>query len=85
MADWQEEQNVGSRDRVPGLGTKPVEPADWANRFCEVRDNGLRNWVLRNLEDRRTRLLPWQSEFEHHLRKRRRRKEKKPFMIQPLF
>ncbi|KAG4912356.1 hypothetical protein AAZX31_19G073500 [Glycine max] len=85
VADWQEEQNVGSRDRVPGLGTKPVEPADWANRFCEVRDNGLRNWVLRNLEDRRTRLLPWQSEFEHHLRKRRRRKEKKPFMIQPLF
>jgi len=83
VADWQEKQNVGSKDRAPGLGTKAVEPPDWANRFCEVRDNGLRNWVLRNFLDRRTRLLPWQPEFEHHIRKRRRRKEK--IMIQPFF
>ncbi|XP_061339569.1 glycosyltransferase family 92 protein RCOM_0530710 [Gastrolobium bilobum] len=81
VADWQEEQNVGSKDRVPGLGTKAVEPADWSNRFCEVRDMGLRNRVLRNFVDRRTRLLPWQPEFEHHIKKRRRRKEKRPLMI----
>lgn len=76
VADWQEEQNVGSKDRVPGLGTKAVEPEDWSNRFCEVRDMGLRNWVLRKFMDRHTHLLPWQPEFEHHVRRRRRRKGK---------
>lgn len=76
VADWQQEQNVGSKDRVPGLGTKAVEPADWSNRFCEVKDMGLRNWVLRNFKDRRTHLLPWQPEFERHLKKKRRQKEK---------
>ncbi|KAK7395730.1 hypothetical protein VNO78_16297 [Psophocarpus tetragonolobus] len=83
VADWQEEQNVGSKDRVPGLGTKAVQPVDWANRFCEVKDYGLRNWVLRNLFDRRTRLLPWQPEFEHHLRKKRRLKDKLFGTVQP--
>ncbi|XP_027351217.1 glycosyltransferase family 92 protein RCOM_0530710 [Abrus precatorius] len=81
VANWQDELNVGSKDRVPGLGTKAVEPKDWANRFCEVRDMGLRNWVLRNFMDRRTHLLPWQPEFEHHFKRRRRRKWKKPLMI----
>ena len=76
VADWQEKQNVGSKDRVPGLGTRAVEPADWSNRFCEVKDMGLRNWVLRNFMDRRTHLLPWQPEFEHRVKKRRRRKDK---------
>lgn len=85
VADWKEQQNVGSKDRVPGLGTKPVEPADWPNRFCEVRDMGLRNMVLRNFLDRRTHLLPWQPEFEHHLRKRRRRMERKPIMTPSFF
>ncbi|RDX71758.1 Glycosyltransferase family 92 protein, partial [Mucuna pruriens] len=82
VADWKEEQNVRSKDRAPGLGTKAVEPKDWANRFCEVKDMGLRNWVLRNFLDRRTRLLPWQPQFEHHLRRKRwRRKEEKPFFF----
>ncbi|WJX75831.1 hypothetical protein P8452_59321 [Trifolium repens] len=76
VADWQLEQNVGSKDRVPGLGTKPIEPADWSSRFCEVHDMGLRNWVMRNFMDRRTHLLPWQPEFERHIKRRRRRKEK---------
>ncbi|GAU13114.1 hypothetical protein TSUD_174140 [Trifolium subterraneum] len=76
VADWQLEQNVGSKDRVPGLGTKPIEPADWSSRFCEVKDMGLRNWVMRNFMDRRTHLLPWQPEFERHIKRRQRRKEK---------
>ncbi|MCH88598.1 UPF0392 protein RCOM_0530710-like, partial [Trifolium medium] len=76
VADWQLQQNVGSKDRVPGLGTKPIEPADWSSRFCEVKDMGLRNWVMRNFMDRRTHLLPWQPEFERHIKRRRRRKEK---------
>ncbi|KAK7338441.1 hypothetical protein VNO77_19051 [Canavalia gladiata] len=81
VTDWQEEQNVGSKDRVPGLGTQAIEPPDWANRFCEVTDMWLRNSVLRNFVDRRTRLLPWQPEFEQYFRKKRRRKFKRPLMI----
>jgi len=81
VADWKEKQNAGSRDRAPGLGTKAVEPADWANRFCEVKDFGLRNWVFRHFLDHRTHLLPWQPEFHHHIRKRRRPKDK--IIIQP--
>ncbi|AES64711.1 putative Glycosyltransferase family 92 [Medicago truncatula] len=75
VADWKKDQNVESKDRVPGLGTKPVEPADWSNRFCEVRDMGLRNWVFNNFMDRRTHLFPWQPEFQRHIIKRRRRRK----------
>ncbi|KAJ3681166.1 hypothetical protein LUZ60_015655 [Juncus effusus] len=46
VADWKDEENVGSKDRAPGLGTKPIEPIDWPSRFCEVNDTGLRDWVL---------------------------------------
>lgn len=77
VADWQEEQNVGSKDRVPGLGTRAVKPEDWSSRFCEVRDMGLRNWAVRNFLDRRTHLFPWQPEFELHHKRKRRRKGKK--------
>ncbi|KAF8026126.1 hypothetical protein BT93_F2818 [Corymbia citriodora subsp. variegata] len=62
VADWKEEQNVGSKDRAPGLGTKAVEPPDWSSRFCEVQDTGLRDRVLQVFADPRTRLLPWQEE-----------------------
>lgn len=62
VADWKEEQNVGSKDRAPGLGTKAVEPPDWPSRFCEVEDTGLRDRVLDVFADPRTRLLPWQEE-----------------------
>ncbi|MED6204173.1 hypothetical protein PIB30_006589 [Stylosanthes scabra] len=74
VADWQENNNVGSKDRVPGVGTKAVEPKDWSNRFCEVKDMRLRNWVLKTFRDRRTRLFPWQPEFERHFIRKRRRK-----------
>uniref|UniRef100_A0A6I9QFE3 Glycosyltransferase family 92 protein n=1 Tax=Elaeis guineensis var. tenera TaxID=51953 RepID=A0A6I9QFE3_ELAGV len=59
VADWQDEENVGSKDRAPGLGTKAVEPPDWPSRFCEVNDTGLRDWVLRAFSDPNTGLLPW--------------------------
>ncbi|XP_030544783.2 glycosyltransferase family 92 protein RCOM_0530710 [Rhodamnia argentea] len=64
VADWKEEQNVGSKDRAPGLGTKAVEPPDWSSRFCEVEDTGLRDRVLQVFADPRTRLLPWQEEVD---------------------
>lgn len=61
VADWQDEQNVGSKDRAPGLGTRAVEPVDWSSRFCEVTDTGLRDRVLQNFANPGTSLLPWQN------------------------
>lgn len=59
VVDWKEEENVGSKDRAPGLGTKPIEPPDWAYRFCEVNDTGLSDWVRDVFTDHNTGLLPW--------------------------
>nr|CAB3479816.1 unnamed protein product [Digitaria exilis] len=59
VADWQDEENVGSRDRAPGLGTKPVEPEDWPRRFCEVYDTGLKDFVHEVFTDPDTGNLPW--------------------------
>ncbi|RWV89728.1 hypothetical protein GW17_00048113 [Ensete ventricosum] len=61
VADWQNEENVGSKDRAPGLGTKAVEPSDWSSRFCEVNDTGLRDWVSMAFIDLQTGFLPWQK------------------------
>ncbi|KAG6426340.1 hypothetical protein SASPL_110562 [Salvia splendens] len=61
VADWQQNQNEGSRDRAPGLGTEAIEPPDWPQRFCEVWDTGLRDFVLANLADFNTGLLPWEA------------------------
>lgn len=61
VSDWQQERNVGSKDRTPGLGTRAVEPPDWANRFCEVNDTGLKYRVLKSFIDPKTGLLPWQA------------------------
>ncbi|KNA15832.1 hypothetical protein SOVF_094650 [Spinacia oleracea] len=60
VVDWQENQNENSRDRAPGLGTEAIEPPNWPQRFCEVWDTRLRDFVLTNLADRNTGLLPWQ-------------------------
>lgn len=60
VADWQDTQNVGSKDRVPGLGTRAIEPPDWSGRFCEVNDTTLRDRVL-EYADPVTHLLPWQA------------------------
>ncbi|KAF8390585.1 hypothetical protein HHK36_025112 [Tetracentron sinense] len=64
VADWQDKENVGSKDRAPGLGTEAVEPSDWSSRFCEVTDTGLKDWVLRVFADPQTHLLPWQEQQE---------------------
>lgn len=60
VADWQDNQNEGSRDRAPGLGTEAIEPPNWRLRFCEVWDTGLRDFVLANLADPVTGFLPWE-------------------------
>ncbi|CBI32066.3 unnamed protein product, partial [Vitis vinifera] len=61
VADWQEKENEGSKDRAPGLGTEAIEPPKWPLQFCEVWDTGLRDFVLANLADPTTGLLPWES------------------------
>ncbi|KAE9449046.1 hypothetical protein C3L33_19019, partial [Rhododendron williamsianum] len=55
VADWQVDQNEGSRDRTPGLGTRPLQPPDWSTRFCEVVDTGLRDRVAEMFTDPKTR------------------------------
>jgi hypothetical protein len=64
VADWTEDRNHLSKDRVPDLGTKAVEPADWELRYCEVQDYGLRNYTQRvfgSLGEEAARLhLPWE-------------------------
>lgn len=78
VIDWQQEKNVGSKDRAPGLGTRAVEPPDWSTRFCEVTDTGLRDQVLENFTDPKTGLLPWQEDgfYVEHKKKRRRRRRR---------
>ncbi|KAI4320151.1 hypothetical protein MLD38_033658 [Melastoma candidum] len=61
VPDWKDRQNVGSKDRAPGLGTKAVEPPDWSTRFCEVNDTGLRDRVLRLFAEPGSTLLPWKG------------------------
>ncbi|XP_075492984.1 glycosyltransferase family 92 protein RCOM_0530710-like [Primulina tabacum] len=61
VADWQQNQNEGSRDRVPGLGTEAIEPPNWAKKFCEVWDTGLRDFVMATMADLWSGLLPWET------------------------
>lgn len=61
VADWQNNQNEGSRDRAPGLGTEAIEPPNWPLQFCQVWDTGLRDFVLSNFADLSTGLLPWEK------------------------
>lgn len=51
VADWTEDRNHASNDRVPGLGIKPVKPKDWESRYCEVHDYGLRDYTRRIFGD----------------------------------
>ncbi|KAL3751676.1 hypothetical protein ACJRO7_012498 [Eucalyptus globulus] len=61
VADWQEDQNKGSKDRAPGLGTEAIEPPDWRLQFCEVWDTGLRDFVLASFAHPATSaMLPWE-------------------------
>ncbi|XVE84970.1 hypothetical protein DITRI_Ditri17bG0054500 [Diplodiscus trichospermus] len=61
VVDWQENQNQGSKDRAPGLGTEAIEPPNWRLQFCEVWDTGLRDFILTNLADPSTGSLPWEK------------------------
>lgn len=63
VADWGDDSNVGSKDRAPGLGKEAVKPRDWNRWFCEVWDTGLRDFVVANLVDRDTGLLPWERSY----------------------
>ncbi|CAL5049718.1 unnamed protein product [Urochloa decumbens] len=47
VADWTDPVNHGSRDRTPGLGFEAVEPAGWANKFCDVHDTLLKDVTTR--------------------------------------
>ncbi|KAL6873965.1 hypothetical protein ACP4OV_014047 [Aristida adscensionis] len=47
VADWTDPVNPGSKDRTPGLGFEAVEPAGWAQKFCEVEDTLLRDVTRR--------------------------------------
>ncbi|XP_024022591.1 glycosyltransferase family 92 protein RCOM_0530710 [Morus notabilis] len=61
VADWQEDQNKGSKDRAPGLGTEAIEPPNWRLQFCSVWDTGLSDFVLAYLADPATGSLPWEE------------------------
>jgi hypothetical protein len=60
VVDWKDNQNEGSRDRAPGLGTQAIKPPNWRLKFCEVWDTGLRDFVLANLVNPSNGLLPWE-------------------------
>ncbi|EAY75873.1 hypothetical protein OsI_03792 [Oryza sativa Indica Group] len=47
VADWTHRVNLQSKDRTPGLGFDPVQPAGWAAKFCEVNDTLLRDVTRR--------------------------------------
>ncbi|KNA07188.1 hypothetical protein SOVF_174100 [Spinacia oleracea] len=42
VIDWQQNLNLESNDRAPGLGSKPIEPPEWSQKFCEVRDERMK-------------------------------------------
>ncbi|CAM8880617.1 unnamed protein product [Rhodiola kirilowii] len=77
VADWQAEENVGSKDRAPGLGTRAVEPKDWSSRFCEVTDTRLRDRMLRMFEEGGTQLLPWMEGYGEQVRRRRKKRTRR--------
>ena len=60
VVDWQEDQNKGSKDRAPGLGTEAIEPPNWRLQFCEVWDTGLKDFLLSYFADPTTGMLPWE-------------------------
>lgn len=61
VSDWKQKRKGRSKDRTPGLGTSAVEPPDWRSRFCQVKDTGLKDRVIKTFTDPRTGMLPWQK------------------------
>jgi hypothetical protein len=60
VTNWQDDQNKGSKDRAPGLGTEAIEPHNWRLQFCEVWDTGLKDFVMANFADSASGFLPWE-------------------------
>ncbi|PKA47810.1 UPF0392 protein [Apostasia shenzhenica] len=63
VVDWREPTNFGSRDRTLGLGFEPVEPNNWAERFCEVNDTRVKDVTQRwfgKLEPRGGHRMAWE-------------------------
>ena len=61
VVDWQEDQNKGSKDRAPGLGTEAIEPPNWRRQFCEVWDTGLKDFLVSYFAEPATGLMPWEK------------------------
>ncbi|KAK7351810.1 hypothetical protein VNO77_11521 [Canavalia gladiata] len=63
VVDWTQNVNLNSKDRTPGLGFQAIEPKDWKQRFCEVRDDRLKSftraWFGSVTPNGYT--MPWQS------------------------
>ncbi|GMH27369.1 hypothetical protein Nepgr_029212 [Nepenthes gracilis] len=47
VVDWRRNLNLWSKDRTPGLGFEAIEPAGWAQKFCEARDDQLQRLTER--------------------------------------
>ncbi|CAN0924262.1 Glycosyltransferase family 92 protein RCOM_0530710 [Linum grandiflorum] len=47
VVDWKTAVNMASKDRTPGLGATAVKPDDWERRFCEVKDERLKDVARR--------------------------------------
>ncbi|KAG6434865.1 hypothetical protein SASPL_106509 [Salvia splendens] len=62
VLDWTQKMNPKSNDRTPGLGFSPVEPAGWPEKFCEVRDEALKDLVIRwfGIESEFGIKMPWE-------------------------
>ncbi|XP_057794686.1 glycosyltransferase family 92 protein RCOM_0530710 [Salvia miltiorrhiza] len=62
VLDWTQKMNPKSNDRTPGLGFAPVEPAGWPQKFCEVRDEVLKDLAIRwfGIESEFGIKMPWE-------------------------
>ncbi|KAL1547086.1 glycosyltransferase family 92 protein-like protein [Salvia divinorum] len=62
VLDWTQKMNPKSNDRTPGLGFSPVEPAGWPEKFCEVRDDALKDLAIRwfGIESEFGIKMPWE-------------------------
>ncbi|OIV93103.1 hypothetical protein TanjilG_20765 [Lupinus angustifolius] len=65
VVDWQKDQNKGSKDRAPGLGTEAIEPPNWRLQFCEVWDTGLKDFLVSYFADPATGLMPWERSSKY--------------------
>ncbi|KAH6759061.1 hypothetical protein C2S51_019296 [Perilla frutescens var. frutescens] len=62
VLDWTQKTNPKSNDRTPGLGFSPVEPEGWPQKFCEVRDERLKDLAIRwfGIESEFGIKMPWE-------------------------